>query len=106
MLILNENDSEQTFAVTTGDDIVITLSENPTTGFQWSVESVDGNLEIVSSEFEAPSGGQPGASGRRTVRLRATGHASGELTLRYARQRDSSGDAARRCRFFFKIKSA
>ena len=82
MIAVAADRGDQHLSVSEGDDIVVTLEENPTTGYQWIVESVNGEIEVVSTEFDPTSGGKPGAAGRRTIRLRAGGRGSGEVQLR------------------------
>lgn len=71
-----------------GDEILVQLPENATTGYRWSVERVSGSLEVVSSELALPGAGTgaapvPGAGGQRLVRLAvvAPGLGAAELVL-------------------------
>ncbi|MET9021291.1 protease inhibitor I42 family protein [Actinopolymorpha sp. NPDC004070] len=70
-----------------GDEILVQLPENATTGYQWSVERVSGPLEVVSSELALPGAGPGvapvGAGGQRLVRLAvvAPGLGAAELVL-------------------------
>jgi len=84
----------------------VSLSENRTAGYQWTVESLTGELTVVSSEFAPPADDRPGAGGRRAIVLRAGGPGAGELVVRYQRPWDSDTAAARRCRFVFAVRSA
>jgi predicted secreted protein len=57
-----------------GDELVIRLAENPTTGHVWELQQAgEGTLRIADNRFEAgsPEGGlpAPGAAGYRVVRL-------------------------------------
>jgi predicted secreted protein len=65
-----------------GDEIVLRLPENATTGYQWTVDSVAGPIDVVSSDLTAPFE-RPGAAGERVVRLRAAapGSAAARLAL-------------------------
>lgn len=61
--------SGQTFEVAIGDEFVLRLSENPTTGFRWQVSvSGDGELQPKGDRFE-PDGASllPGAAGHRVL---------------------------------------
>lgn len=55
-----------------GDEVVIRLRENGTTGYVWSVRELGDGLALVSDEF-VPPGPQrgAGAAGERLVRIRA-----------------------------------
>jgi predicted secreted protein len=65
-----------------GDEVVLRLPENATTGYQWLVDSVAGPVDVVSSDL-TPMSDRPGAAGERVVRLRAAapGNAAARLTL-------------------------
>ncbi|MFZ3555113.1 protease inhibitor I42 family protein [Streptomyces sp. BH055] len=78
---LSVDDSEVT--VRHGDEIVVRLPENGTTGHQWQVQEIEGTLEVTGSEFLPPDVLAPGAGGTRVLRLRPTkaGDGGGHLTL-------------------------
>jgi predicted secreted protein len=54
-----------------GDEIVIELSENPSTGYVWRLEGEPAGLHVLESTFEAPADPRYGVSGARRVILRA-----------------------------------
>jgi inhibitor of cysteine peptidase len=72
--------------VAVGDEIVVRIPEIPTSGYAWSVSSVDPQLQVVSDAFVADGGElpAPGAGGQHVVRLRAqsAGHARAVLVLK------------------------
>jgi predicted secreted protein len=103
---LTESDADRSIAVTAGDEVTITLSENRTAGYQWSVEATTGGVTVVSSDFEASSDGRPGAGGHRTLVVRAASPGAGEVRLRYQRSWKADAGSGRQCRFTFEIKSA
>jgi predicted secreted protein len=84
---ITENGSTTT--VEHGDEIVLRLPENATTGYQWSIESVTGPLAVVHSELLAPGAAEtrpaPGAAGERLVRIRATEPGVGSIKLNLKR---------------------
>jgi predicted secreted protein len=71
-----------------GDEIVLHLPENATTGFRWHVDQMQGPLEQVSdgyveAEPEAPHGDvQFGRGGIREFRFRAICPGSARLELK------------------------
>jgi predicted secreted protein len=73
-----------------GDEIVVRVPEVPTTGYAWTVSTVDPALRLVESTFVPPVGNgsepAPGAGGQRIIRLRAAaaGEAGAELALKRA----------------------
>jgi len=72
---LNEASGSASQAVAQQDEVVLSLAENPTTGYRWELtQSGAGKLELVHDGFVAGAGGNaPGAGGRRVVRFVARG---------------------------------
>lgn len=66
-----------------GDEVVIRLPENATTGYVWSAAVGEG-LELVGDEMAPPEGGV-GATGERLFRVRAVAPGRGEVLLRLGR---------------------
>lgn len=106
MITITADDADRAITVKAGEEIAVSLSENRTTGFRWTIESLAGQLTLVSSEYEPPVDSRPGAGGRRAIVLRAGSAGSGELQLRYERTWEAGSGDVRRCRFGFVIKSA
>ena len=79
------DDAEQSATVIAGETIAVILTENPTTGFQWTLERLTGPMTLASSTFDAAPTAKPGAGGRRTFVLRADGRGVAELRVKYAR---------------------
>jgi len=63
-----------------GDEIVIELAENPSTGYRWELEQEPNGVEVLESSFEAPAERAYGAGSRRVV-LRADLPGAAELRL-------------------------
>ncbi|WP_194238340.1 protease inhibitor I42 family protein [Streptomyces spongiae] len=70
--------------VSLGDEVVVPLPENATTGYRWSVQRADG-LEVTSSGYEAGQPVLPGSGGTRVVRVRPTAAGKGLLELELKR---------------------
>lgn len=69
-----------------GDELVLRLPENPTTGFRWSfAASGDGAVEPRGDTFDASGFALPGAAGQRIFRFAATRPGSVLLTLTHGR---------------------
>ncbi|MEU6553778.1 protease inhibitor I42 family protein [Streptomyces sp. NPDC046915] len=77
-----------------GDDIVVRLPENATTGYRWHVESLDGGLEVVADDYAPPGEILPGAGGTRVLRLRPA--EAGEARLELVLQQPWGDDVADR----------
>jgi inhibitor of cysteine peptidase len=65
------NDGE-VLSLSTGDTILISLPENPTTGYSWEHE-LSGGLSLIEDSFipDDPTGKQVGAGGIRSWKLKA-----------------------------------
>jgi predicted secreted protein len=67
-----------------GDEFVLRVPENGTTGYVWSVATRGSGVEVVEDR-SVPSAGAVGAAGEHVVRVRAVSGGSVELILRLAR---------------------
>jgi inhibitor of cysteine peptidase len=80
----------QSIRVTIGETITVTLRENPSTGFRWSLsEPESSNLSIVTisdAGFEPSAGSPPiGAPGSRRWRIKGVRAGSARAVFRYSR---------------------
>jgi inhibitor of cysteine peptidase len=77
-----------------GDRIVVRVTENATTGYQWVTEDVPDLLELESSDLIAPRDARLGAGGERRVvfRARQGGQAKIRLTLRRPWEAEKAAD--------------
>ena len=75
---LNQADNGRTVTVAAGQQVVVRLPENPTTGYRWEPPA---GIEVVADEYNSPGGTAVGASGERVFTLAAfaTGEARFEL---------------------------
>lgn len=83
-LTLTEADIGKTFRVHQGDVILVRLSENPTTGYQWAIAEInEAILELEGSNFVLFSDVGIGGGGERIVRFKpkSTGTTRIELKL-------------------------
>lgn len=60
-----ENDDGAKVTVTVGQELVVVLPSNPTTGFMWSVTTAPAELGTPKSEILPPSSGADGAPTRQ-----------------------------------------
>ena len=70
-----------------GDNLVLTLEENPTTGYTWNVLYTSDNLEVISAEYVAKESkdGTVGAPGVKKMELRLNSGEEGVLVGAYMR---------------------
>lgn len=80
--VVTQTENGGRVSASAGDFIVIRLSENPTTGYRWHVDTA-GSLRLVEDGFTAASGAL-GAGGERVFRFAAMapGISMVEVTLR------------------------
>ncbi|HKW02711.1 MAG TPA: protease inhibitor I42 family protein [Vicinamibacterales bacterium] len=93
-LNLTESQHGGSFTVSAGDLIVITLPENPTTGYRWSAGSLDASL--LSQEGHDYRQGGPGVGSGGTVvwRFRAKGEGRARIELKKARSWEAGAEPA------------
>jgi inhibitor of cysteine peptidase len=87
-ITLTEANNGQTIQLKKDGSLSITLSSNPTTGFQWTIDQIDpaqlkqlGDPDYVSD----CTGGMVGCGGRQTFRFTATSLGQSQLRLIYHR---------------------
>lgn len=75
-------------ALARGDELVVRLPENPTTGFRWQLTSSGaGELALVEERFVPGSGSaDPGAGGERLARY--VGRTPGEVQIEAVLRRE------------------
>jgi inhibitor of cysteine peptidase len=85
-LVFGEEAEGQQVTMTVGQDLVLRLESNPSTGYGWEVAELD--TSVVAQQGEPrflPSSDLPGASGIETWRFRAVGRGRTDLRLVYRR---------------------
>ena len=56
-LTLTADDDGSTHTITVGETVTIDLAGNPTTGYEWSVASIDGDaVSLEGEDYSRPSG--------------------------------------------------
>lgn len=91
---LTEADNGSTVDVGVGDQIIVTLPENPTTGYLWAVDQVDqAMLTLQASDYvSSDSPGATGSGGQRTFTFVA--EQAGATDLQLKNWRDWEGDSS------------
>jgi len=98
-VVLTKQDKDKMLNVAVGENVVITLDENPTTGYVWAVEGQPELLVLQSSDYvsDAPPNkpDRPmivGAGGKHTFTFVA--QKSGTTTLKLKHWRSWEGNAS------------
>jgi len=86
-LILTQADKGQFFEVQRDDVILIRLPENPTTGYLWAIDEINGAvLELEDSDFVPASNAGIGGGGERIFRLSAKSTGTSHVELKMKRE--------------------
>lgn len=81
-LTVSETDDGRTISAHAGDEVVVRLPENPTTGYRWYVERIDGNVVHEGDSFALGPDVKIGSGGIRELRFRATAAGTARLQLK------------------------
>jgi len=100
-MILTRDQDGKTVPLHREGDVLLSLPENPTTGYRWAF-ATDG-LDIAGDTFTGQAEGSTGAGGTRTVRLVATRIGEASLSATLQRSWEGPGKAVDRCAFRFKV---
>jgi inhibitor of cysteine peptidase len=92
---LTESDSQSEFDVAVGDSIVVSLEENPSTGYRWEPAGLPDMLELTTDEYVAPESDQVGVPGARELGFEVVSEDAGILRLEYTRPFDDPPVAER-----------
>jgi inhibitor of cysteine peptidase len=82
--IFTEDNNGSSVELTTGDTFRIKLNENPSTGYQWTLNTT-GGLEVVSDNYLPPASDLVGAGGIREWDIKATASGTQQVTGVYSR---------------------
>jgi inhibitor of cysteine peptidase len=92
---------DQAVRLRVGASTVVTLTENPSTGYRWSLDTAASrNLSIVTiadAGFQRPAAGAPmvGVPGQRRFRISARSPGTAEAAFAYARSWEHGAPAQR-----------
>lgn len=81
---IGAGDNGKTITVDEGASIIITLDENPTTGYSWN-ETVTSGLSVVDNKFVSSNTGLIGSGGVHEWTIKATGKGMQQFTAVYKR---------------------
>lgn len=88
---LTQADEGKSISIKMGDVMEISLNENSSTGFRWSLEkSNDEILELLNSDYIQAFGSEVGSGGKRIWKFKAK--KSGDVLLVLKRWRAWEGD--------------
>jgi len=100
--MLTQVDNGRTIEAQPGSRIVVTLPENPTTGYSWAIDGAGDALSLVSSDYGATPAAGVGGGGKRTLVFEAK--SPGTANLRLKRWREWEGEASVRERYAVTVR--
>ena len=95
MMQVDETQNGNGIELLMGEPFEIRLTENPTTGFRWALESSGAPTCIRIEDYYETSTVTPGAGGSHCWRLRANQIGESRIELCYRRSWEGQGAAAR-----------
>jgi inhibitor of cysteine peptidase len=98
MIEISDSDSGSSHLLSRGEEVLVRLRENPTTGYRWQLTQAGaGRLGLVDDRFEAGSDASaPGTGGHRVVRFVAEQTGSVRLEAEERRQWDQASASNQR----------
>jgi predicted secreted protein len=83
---IDQEDNNKTFDAKVGDTIIITVKENPGTGYRWKPEIDEEIFLIEDSKYLIDPGSQIGGGGSRTFTFRVRSPGKTEIHLDLKRE--------------------
>jgi predicted secreted protein len=87
---LTEADAGGEHALGVGEEVVLRLPENRTTGYRWQLAVPEG-IAVTDDGYEPPASAAPGAGGTRRFRLRPTVAGTHRVTAGLRRSWEAAG---------------
>ena len=81
--LLGAADSDALVDCAVGDELVVRLEENPTTGYRWEPVDLPASLELTDDAFELAQPTAIGSGGTRQYTFTCTAAGDSELRLRH-----------------------
>ena len=96
-IVLTEADAGKTIEAAVGQEVVVRLAWNPTTGFRWTVGPVEGDAMVPKGRvaYEPPGRALPGAVGTFVARFLAVREGEASVAMRYVRPWEKDREPAK-----------
>ncbi len=94
-------------SVTAGQEFLIAIPSNPTTGYSWTGKSSNGTITVWGSAYEGPAATakqKMGAGGQQIFVCKANNPGIAQITFSYARPWQKGVKAARTMTFSVTVK--
>lgn len=86
ILTLTNADNGKTIQSRQGDEIILRLPDNPTTGYRWHIAHANGSLDQEGNSYQPDPTMQFGSAGVREFRFRAKAAGNARLELKHWRE--------------------
>ncbi|MFM7277801.1 MAG: protease inhibitor I42 family protein [Microcystis aeruginosa] len=87
MLTLTRTDNGKSITIQVNDLLLVSLDENPTTGFQWAVDGVGSDLvKLQASEYVPAGESRVGGGGQRILTFKVQQAGIDQLRLKLWRE--------------------
>ena len=100
MIVTREQDGE-TASLRRGEEVLLSLPENPTTGYRWAF--VTEGLDLAEDSYLGQAESAAGAGGTRRVRLVANRPGAASLSATLQRSWEGPSRAVDHCDFHFNV---
>ena len=105
MLSFSETDDGRTAEVRVGETVQVTLPENASTGYRWTVDRLDADIvRQLSAEFYNAAKAI-GAPGTIVFAFEAVKAGTGEIALKYSRPWEGDASIAKRFRVRLSVQT-
>ncbi len=86
-ITLTKADNGKTLTLKPGQTLILRLAENPTTGYRWSIPSLNAQvLQLTDDRFESSSSAAIGGGGQRVLTFQAQQPGQISLSLKSKRE--------------------
>lgn len=90
-ITLSNADNGKTIQIKPGQTLTLQLTENPTTGYRWSIAPFnDQLLKLTDDRFDLPKSSAMGSGGQRILTFTATRPGQVNLTINQKREWEDS----------------
>ncbi len=105
-ITVTDADNGKSIEVAKGGTLLVRLTSNPTTGYEWVVTGNPATLELLKSDFarDPEAKNMVGAGGTQTLQFAATAAGSAALKLEYRRPWEKDVAAAKTFRVTVVVK--
>lgn len=103
-IVIDQKNNNSTLDVSVGDIVLITLSENPTTGYRWQPNRVDEEIILLKDSKYDTSGNGIGSGGIRTFTFEARSTGTTKVSCDLRREWEKEKKSIQQFQVFIQVK--